>query len=123
MFATGVTAQEDHGGTAPLYYAAQQGNKKAVKLLLAHGADINVRVRQDQGKTALQVATERGHKEIADLLREHGAREQEERFLKYGQEERDCPADDCLASSTKTDNHYDEQNNNDDRSKRVHGPV
>jgi ankyrin repeat protein len=44
-----------------------------VELLTAKGADINSKDNKD--KTALSLAKEQGHNEIAELLRKHGAKE------------------------------------------------
>jgi ankyrin repeat protein len=57
----------------PLHHAAEQGSKTIVELLLANGADVNI--KNDLGKTALQISQEKGYLAIADLLRKHGAKE------------------------------------------------
>ncbi|KAH9979887.1 hypothetical protein BGW80DRAFT_1556565 [Lactifluus volemus] len=49
----------------------KKGNPEVVRLLLDHGADVHVHGNQD--RDALWWAVERGHHEIAQLLREHGA--------------------------------------------------
>ena len=41
------------------------------KLLIAHGADVNART--SDAKTPLSLALEKGHHEMATLLREQGA--------------------------------------------------
>jgi ankyrin repeat protein len=43
-----------------------------VSLLLEHGADVEA--MGTDGKTALQVAADRGHDEVVKFLREHGAK-------------------------------------------------
>ena len=43
-----------------------------VSLLLEHGA--NVEAKDDVGRTAFQVASAKGHEEVAKLLSEHGAK-------------------------------------------------
>jgi ankyrin repeat protein len=43
-----------------------------VKLLLAHGADVNANA---SGKTPLAIVFEKGHHEVASLLRQHGGKE------------------------------------------------
>ena len=58
---------------------AVNGHKEIVELLLAEGADVNV--KNDGGKTPLDSALLWNHPEIADLLRKHGAKTAEE--LKY----------------------------------------
>lgn len=60
-------------GLTLLYYAASQGKKDMAELLLAKGADVNAVTTA--GKTPLQEAVERGHTDVAELLREHPARQ------------------------------------------------
>jgi uncharacterized protein len=55
-----------HGGHTPLHEAAAAGHVDLVKLLLAHGADVSI--TDDSGKTARQLALERGKREAAALL-------------------------------------------------------
>ena len=54
------------GGFTPLMEAAASGSVDVTKLLLAHGAD---RMILFNGKTALDLALEKGRKETAQLLR------------------------------------------------------
>jgi ankyrin repeat protein len=101
-----INARDEDGWT-PLLWASRGHNSKdgsVVRLLLEHGADINVQMRaagprctglvngalevvrlllehgadveakDNDGKTALQVAAEEGHDEVVELLREHGAK-------------------------------------------------
>lgn len=56
----------------PLHHAAEQGNKALVKVLLDNGAD--TKIKDDQGRTPLKIAEEKGYKEIVDLLRGRGAK-------------------------------------------------
>jgi len=53
------------GDFTPLMEAAASGNVEVTKLLLAHGADRMIRLN---GKTALDLALEKGRKETAQLL-------------------------------------------------------
>lgn len=55
------------GGFTPLCAAAFHGSREIVELLLAHGAD--PAIRTEDGKTAADLAAERGHLELADSLR------------------------------------------------------
>lgn len=57
----------------PLSGAVRYGNAGLVELLLAHGADVNVRCDANAG-TPLQIAVEQGWKSIIKLLVEHGAK-------------------------------------------------
>jgi len=59
------------GGT-PLIIASVAGNKEIVELLLANGADSSV--KNNAGKTALDMASKRKHAEIVELLQKHGAK-------------------------------------------------
>jgi ankyrin repeat protein len=54
-------------GVTPLHEAAANGNLELVKLLLAHGADASA--RDAKQRTAADFARERGHGEVAELLR------------------------------------------------------
>ncbi len=54
------------GGWVPLHAAAQNGDRPMVELLLKHGAD--PKLVNDAGKTAANIAREKGHTEIAGLL-------------------------------------------------------
>ena len=68
-----INAKSDDDGATPLLWAVEDGNKKMVSLLLAKGADINAKAQD--GITPLHEALLKGHKEIADLLRQHGGHE------------------------------------------------
>jgi len=59
--------------TTPLHRAAFAGHKEMVELLIARGADANI--RDYRGRTALDLAEQQGHTEIAEMLRKHGAKE------------------------------------------------
>ena len=54
-----------------LHFAATHGKFDPIKLLLAHGADIEIVDRRNA--KALQLAFENGHKACAQLLLEKGA--------------------------------------------------
>jgi ankyrin repeat protein len=57
----------------PLHWAAGEGDERALRLLLAHGADATARTRIDDCETPREVAASAGHREIADLLARHEA--------------------------------------------------
>ncbi len=57
----------------PLSYAVRNGDMKNVKRFLEKGYP--VKVTNNQGKTPLAIAEEKGYKEIAQLLRKRGAKE------------------------------------------------
>jgi len=58
----------------PLHFAAENGHKKVVELLIAKGADVNVKVKDETYiETPLHSAASRGHKEIVELLIVEGA--------------------------------------------------
>ena len=66
-------------GKSALHFAAALGHKEMVQLLISKGADVNIRSDAltflDIFKTPLDMADD---KEIADLLRKHGAKTGEE---------------------------------------------
>jgi ankyrin repeat protein len=83
-------------GTSTLMLAVQSGKKELVEFLISHGADLNAKYERDNafidtdspsvekpkrkakcddGWTALMIAEAKGHTDIADLLRKHGAKE------------------------------------------------
>lgn len=53
-------------GRTPLFLPCSKGDGQIVALLLEHGADPNV--TDDNGHTAITVARQRGHKQIAQML-------------------------------------------------------
>ncbi len=57
----------------PLHIAARWGSKDMMELLLAHHAEVNA--TDDKGKTPLAIAIKNGRTEVADILRQSGARE------------------------------------------------
>jgi ankyrin repeat protein len=56
-----------------LIEAAKQGDLKQVQNLLNKGADVNA--KDENGWTALKITHTSCHKEIAELLKAHGAKE------------------------------------------------
>jgi ankyrin repeat protein len=56
-----------------LYHASKTGGLEIVRLLLEHGAD--VQIRASNHKAPFKVATDEGHTQIAQLLLEYGADE------------------------------------------------
>jgi len=60
----------------PLLWAACQGHKEVVELLIAKGADVNAKMMD--GKTPLDYAVHFIYTETADLLRKHGGKTGEE---------------------------------------------
>ena len=65
------TSLLDHRSTA-LHFAARDGMVEVVRVLLEHGADVGV--KNDDGKTAFQLARGEEGTEIKKLLSEHGGR-------------------------------------------------
>jgi ankyrin repeat protein/beta-lactamase regulating signal transducer with metallopeptidase domain len=61
------------GGQSPLHVSAAKGCKPAVELLVARGADPNL--KDYDGRTPLALAREKGHNEIVEFLQQHGAKE------------------------------------------------
>lgn len=65
---------KDSWGRTPIHAAAITANSQCLKLLIAHGANVNVQVgpRADN-KTALHMSAEYGHKENIENLIDAGA--------------------------------------------------
>ena len=68
LISAGVDVNATTGNyySVPLYAAASSGNVELVSLLLAHGADVDVRNERDQ--SALTVATGGDHTEVVQVL-------------------------------------------------------
>ena len=73
LVAHGADVNAGAGGNTALHGAARFGQAGLAAWLLDHGADAEA--TDYEGKTPLQVATEQGHEELADLLRQHGGAE------------------------------------------------
>lgn len=71
LIASGSNINEtDKNGATALIYAASYGKKNCVTALLEHGAEINSITKQ--GGTAQKFAEQKGHLEIAKILRDWG---------------------------------------------------
>lgn len=57
--------------TTPLMLAARAGDFKMARVLIAFGADVNL--RNDEGTTPLMLASRYGHTEVVELLLKEGA--------------------------------------------------
>ena len=55
------------GLSTPMGFAADYGHKEIVEFLVHHGCDINA--KDNDGDTALSMATKKGHDEIVKFLR------------------------------------------------------
>jgi len=71
-----VNAKDDKFGFTPLHRAAGRGNKEVAELLIAEGADVNV--KNEDGDTPLDAAIYGKKPQTADLLRKHGGKTREE---------------------------------------------
>ncbi|MFC1763443.1 ankyrin repeat domain-containing protein [Planctomycetota bacterium] len=67
-----VNFQDPVGGWTPLLLASISGKKEIVELLLANGAELNAKITA--GSTSLDLASQRKHTEIVELLKKHGAK-------------------------------------------------
>jgi ankyrin repeat protein len=75
LVANGAAINEKgYEGNTPLHEAIiYAGSIETVKVLLQNGADVNA--KNEKGKTPLQLAEEKGITKLAELLRQHGAKE------------------------------------------------
>jgi ankyrin repeat protein len=77
---TGESAWFTHSGTwrtrTPLPAAASEGQNEIAELLIAEGADVNV--KNDEGETPIDMAIRLKRTEAIDLLRKHGGQTGEE---------------------------------------------
>ena len=71
-----VNARSELGNT-PLFYAALHGHYECAAALLGAGADPNASRRRSIGPwpNAMHVAVQHGHERVADLLIEHGGKD------------------------------------------------
>ena len=61
-------------GCTPLHVAVGCGQETVVRVLLDSGASLDV--RDEQGRTPLDTAIQNGREEIAEMLRQHRARQE-----------------------------------------------
>ncbi|MDC0065797.1 ankyrin repeat domain-containing protein [Verrucomicrobia bacterium] len=80
---------KNHLGQTPLHYAAREGHNEVIELLIDNGADINLPTDEaripsrdvdhfQNKETPLDWAIEQKQTAIADLLRKHGGKTEEE---------------------------------------------
>ena len=69
-----VTAKSSRNGSTPLHQADMGNHREIVELLIAKGADVNM--KNSEGETSLDIASdpEVNQTEIAALLRKHGGK-------------------------------------------------
>ena len=70
LIANGANARDD---PMLIHNVVPSGHKDVVELLFLEGADVNAKTIQ--GQTPLQLAQDKRHDEITELLRKHGAKE------------------------------------------------
>ena len=80
-----MNAKEGFSGRTPLHFAAFLGQKQTAELLIVNGADVNVTISffgtpldRAKGEPWDSAKTQAAKKEIADLLRKHGGKTDEE---------------------------------------------
>ena len=67
--------QDDLGRTALILFSSI-GNFKLVEYLIKNGADVNI--KNNEGKTALDLAKEKGHIKISEILKNADAKHGDE---------------------------------------------
>ncbi len=72
ILVSGTVFASDIDKDQALREACEKGNLEDVKRLLRQGADANAGTT---GRTALTFASERGHADVVNLLKAHGAKE------------------------------------------------
>ncbi|HKW28259.1 MAG TPA: ankyrin repeat domain-containing protein [Verrucomicrobiae bacterium] len=68
-----LISSKDTTGRTPLDWAADEGHRDIVELLLANKAGVNA--KDQYGYTPMYSAVKGGHMDVADLLRQHGGHE------------------------------------------------
>ena len=71
-----VVNAKDNNGDTPLHLAGKSkvdNGKDVAELLLATKAEVNA--KNNNGETPLHLAMSTGHKEVAELIRQHGGTE------------------------------------------------
>jgi ankyrin repeat protein/class 3 adenylate cyclase len=68
-----VNQRDDDTGNPPLVVAVEENQIEIVKLLLNHGADVNVKDWTSKN-TALDISEQKGFKPISELLQQRGAK-------------------------------------------------
>jgi ankyrin repeat protein len=56
-----------------LHTAAITGQKEIAEILIAHSATVNA--KDKEGKTPLHWALDKGHRDVVEVLRQHGGTE------------------------------------------------
>jgi ankyrin repeat protein len=67
-----VDTRDPDGNATALCHAAWFGRADTARLLIERGADVNA--RKSDGASVLQLATMRGHNDLAEMLKKAGAR-------------------------------------------------
>ena len=70
----GASVNAGEGGNVALHAAAAFGRSRMAEWLIANGAKIDV--PSYNGQTPLALAIDRGHHDVAELLRQHGGKDQ-----------------------------------------------
>ncbi len=67
-----LATERDRDGSTALHWAAREGRKAVAEVLLAKGADVNV--KGESSLTPVQLAAAEGHEDLVELLRRHTGR-------------------------------------------------
>ena len=83
-------------GAAPLEAATARGNLEVMRVLIAHGADVNI--ADENGRTLLQRCYDHGESvrpQVVELLKQHGA------VARARRSDEDADADDATPAASK----------------------
>lgn len=89
-----LALQEGLAGYTALHLAVERDNRRMVEHILEHGKNVDVETLTYGHNTAYQLAAERNHTEIAEMLEKHGC----EPISPYQSEYEDSDSDEENAS-------------------------